>query len=81
MHEKRKIIDVDQFGRDAEGNAFDIVAEPEIVAAGLMVNRPVTLRFPCGTMIETTQAALTPKGLEQIAREFPIADRETEGDA
>lgn len=73
------VIDVNEFGRDEQGNEFGWAATPAAVADGLMVNRPVTLRFPDGVLIRTTQALITKKGMERLQREFPVAEREAQG--
>ena len=77
----RAVIDVDDSGRDAEGQDYGWAATPEVVAEGLMVNKPVTLRFPGGMLIESVQALVTPKGLERLRREFPVGMRDPSGSA
>lgn len=75
------VIDVNQFGRDAEGNEFGWAATPEAVNEGLMRNRRVLLRFPDGLLIESVQAFVTPKGLDYFRRTMPIEDRDVAGTA
>lgn len=64
------VIDVDANGRAADGSDFSDVAAPDAVKAGFVINKPVTLRFPDGTLKRTTQARITPKGMKVLAQKF-----------
>lgn len=76
-----QIIDVDLNGVSADGEDFSDVAAPEAVEAGYMVNTPVRLRYPDGSVREATRAEVTQRGLDQLMRDLPIAARDPQGNA
>lgn len=67
---KREIIKVDDNGVSADGETFDMVASPDAIRDGLMVNVPVTLVFPDGRRFDTTEARITPFGQKVIAKQL-----------
>lgn len=67
----RERIAVNKQGVDADGNDFELVAEPWAIQAGLMVNVPVTLVFPCGKEVNTLLAKITPEGMIELAKSLP----------
>ena len=67
---KRERIAVNEQGIDAEGNNFELAAEPWVVQAGLMINVPVTLIFSDGREVKTFQAKITPEGVKQISKQI-----------
>lgn len=64
------IIKVDARGRDAEGNDFRNRVEPHIIAAGLMVERPVLLQYPDGRLEESVEVRMTAKGIEHVRQQM-----------
>jgi len=65
------IIDVDANGTDAEGeDNYGWRAHKKHVKAGLMINKPVMLRFPDGRVVKSNQVLITPKGLTFFAKQF-----------
>jgi hypothetical protein len=62
------IVDVDEFGLDADGDSYDAFAAPEMVEAGLLLNRPVLIRLPDGRLLEANQVRITPAGFEHLQR-------------
>lgn len=64
---KSEIIDVNDAGIRLDGQP-SLVATDEAIAAGFMVNAPVTFRYPDGKMVQTVEGRLTPRGLQQITR-------------
>jgi hypothetical protein len=73
------VIEVDQDGVDAEGNDYHLYAYDDKVAAGLMKNEPVLVRYPDGRVAEGNRAMVTRKGLELLKREMPMGP--TQGNA
>lgn len=61
---------MDRHGVSAEGDTFDLVASPDAVDAGLMVNEPVTLIYPDGRRVNTTQAKITKLGMTIAASQM-----------
>lgn len=60
---KREVIHVDADGVSPDGDTFELVATPDAIRDGFMVNVPVTLVFPDGRRLDTTQAKVTPLGM------------------
>lgn len=60
------IVNVDWAGEDANGERYDLEAAPDKVAAGLMINQPVLVRFPDGRLLRGNRQRITPAGLEAI---------------
>lgn len=75
------VIDVDEDGIGFEGEEIGLVASPEAVAAGWMINKPVVLNFPDGSKAFSTQPVITPAGMEKFSREYPLQFRGSEGEA
>lgn len=75
------VIDVDEDGNGFDGEEIGLVASPEAVAAGWMINKPVVLNFPDGSKAFSTQPVITPAGMEKFSREFPVEMREPSGNA
>jgi len=69
---KRLEIPVDENGLDENGEGFDLTANPETIANGLMVNVPVTLIFPDGRRFDTVRAEMTAKGMARLAQILPM---------
>ena len=46
VEDESPVIDVDADGRDAEGNAYDMIPSREALDAGLVDGRNVRLRYP-----------------------------------
>ena len=53
-----------------------LVAPPEMVRNGYMVNVPVTLVFPSGDREDCIMAKVTPEGLKWLDRNLPSSMRE-----
>ncbi|KAA0117924.1 hypothetical protein CIW48_27375 [Methylobacterium sp. P1-11] len=64
------IVDVNDRGEDAEGNDYNYRVQPHVIAAGLMVELPVLIRFPDGRLQEAMQARITTKGLAHMRAEL-----------
>ena len=75
------ICKVDENGVGINGEDFTNVATDEMVDQGFMVNRPVLLQYPDGSMVESTQVFVTQSGLEFLRRQVPLELRETSGAA
>jgi hypothetical protein len=76
-----EVIDVDTRGVALNGETFDDIATKRIVAKGYMTNETVLLRFPDGKVKKGNRIRVTPRGLEALRRELPVADRPAEGTA
>ncbi|WP_305968568.1 MULTISPECIES: hypothetical protein [unclassified Mameliella] len=68
-------IKVNEFGVSEDGDKFDLVASPDAVDAGLMVNEPVILIYPDGRRVKTTQAKITKLGLAIAASQMSAGNR------
>ncbi|MBA9071736.1 hypothetical protein FHR71_005522 [Methylobacterium sp. RAS18] len=64
------IIKVDASGKDAGGNDYQDRVAPHIIAAGLMLERPVLLQYPDGRLEQAVEVRVTPKGLEHIRHQL-----------
>ena len=64
-----RIIQVDTQGKPLDGSDL-IFTNKWAVKAGLMENRPVVLRYPCGKTVRAFEARITKKGLAEIARQM-----------
>jgi len=64
------IVDVNDRGEDAEGNDYNYRVQPHVIAAGLMVELPVLIRFPDGRLQEAMQPRITQKGLAHMRAEL-----------
>ena len=62
----KRVIDVNVLGEPIDGTSIRQASEWAI-AQGLMVNNPVVLRFPNGTLREGSEAEFTAKGLDFLA--------------
>ena len=76
-----KVIDVNEDGECPDGLDYTDFATPEVIAAGLMINVPVVLRYPDGRMKHANEARITPKGLDELRRTMPLEMRGTDGTA
>ncbi|MEH3117116.1 MAG: hypothetical protein PGN25_05770 [Methylorubrum populi] len=68
------LVDVDANGVDAEGNDYRYRVQPHVLAAGLMVEQPVMLRFPDGRIASGMRPMFTEKGIA-YARDGLAAER------
>ena len=64
------LIEVDANGVDAEGNDYNYRVQPHVIAAGLMVEKPVMIRFPDGQIKPGMKPMVTAKGLEHMRAEL-----------
>ncbi|UFS66561.1 hypothetical protein LO749_18830 [Paracoccus denitrificans] len=64
-----RVIDVDAEGRPIDGSPL-MEATDWAVSEGLMVNAPVTLRFPNGMIVHAVEGVLTKKGFDALAAEM-----------
>ena len=68
-----RTIDVNELGRDKEGNDFGHVASPDAIREGLCVNEPVRLRYPNGDIVASTELRMTPKGMAKLITQIKPA--------
>lgn len=68
-------------GVSADGETYDNVAAPEIVASGYMINQPVVIRYPNGQAFNANKVLITPAGMKWLERELPIDMRDHQGRA
>lgn len=73
------IIKVDRNGLGPDGDSYDHLANPDLVRAGYMVNRPVLIQYPDGRLKEGNEIRLTAKGIEHLRRNLPVEDRAPAG--
>jgi hypothetical protein len=63
-----KTVDVNEKGIDANGNDYSDVAAPEAIRAGLVVNEPICLRYPDGTLVTSSEVRITANGMDAMRR-------------
>lgn len=67
-----EVINVNSEGVSADGETYDNIAAPGIVASGYMINQPVVIRYPNGKTFHTNKVLITPAGMKWLERELPI---------
>ncbi|CAH1696804.1 Two component transcriptional regulator [Hyphomicrobiales bacterium] len=65
-----EVIKVNRQGEDADGNAYDFMASPQMIDAGYMVNTPVVLEYPDGRLISAHRVGVTPAGIAFLQAEL-----------
>ena len=75
------IVKVGFDGKDVLGDDYTIVAAPEAVARGLMINFPTLIQYPNGKIKTGNLVKITPAGLAFFKRELPMELRGTVGTA
>lgn len=61
------LIEVNEHGEDAKGNSYGDIATEDAVLDGFVINRPVRLKFPNGSIVVTNEVRITAKGMEKAA--------------